>query len=72
MKRESKEKHMDEHAETEWVLSSLERSQLVLEKNKPISRRRLRGKELLLLWGLRIYVIFMMIVVLWAVWTAAH
>ncbi len=63
---------MDEHAETEWVLSSLERSQLVLEKNKPISRRRLRGKELLLLWGLRVYVIFMMIVVIWAVWTAAH
>ncbi len=63
---------MDQHTEAEWVLSSLEMSQLVRERNKPIPRRLLRGRELILLWGLRIYVIFMMMVVLWEVWIAAH
>lgn len=72
MKRESRRPKLDQQAEAEWVLASLEISQLVRERNKPIPRRRLRGIELILLWGLRIYVIFMMIVVLWEVWIAAR
>lgn len=72
MKPKSQLKQFGEHAQADWVLASLEHSQLVRERNKLIPRRRLRGRELILLWGLRIYVVFMMIVVLWEVWTAAH
>lgn len=51
-----------------WVLSSLERDQLVSFKKQPIPRRRLKTPELALLWTLRIYVVFMVIVVAYQVW----
>jgi hypothetical protein len=53
-----------------WVLSSLEHDQLVRAKKHPIPRRRLKGAELAVLWGLRIYLMFMMAVVFYQVWTA--
>jgi hypothetical protein len=62
----------DRGADNNWVLSSLEHDQLVRAKKHPIPRRRLKGAELAVLWGLRIYLLFMMAVVFYQVWTAAH
>jgi hypothetical protein len=55
-----------------WVLSSLEPDQLVEAKKHPIPRRQLKGGELALIWALRIYLLFMMAVVAYQVWTAAR
>lgn len=64
-------KHITDE-EVGWVLENLERDQLVQEKSAPVPRRRLRGGELVLVWGLRIYLIFMMVVVLWQAWAAVR
>jgi hypothetical protein len=55
-----------------WVLSSLEPDQLVKAKKHSIPRRRLKGPELVVLWALRIYLLFMMAVVGYQVWITAH
>ena len=55
-----------------WVLSSLEHDQLVKAKKHPIPRRHLKGPELAVIWVLRVYVLFMMTVVAYQVWLAAH
>jgi hypothetical protein len=55
-----------------WVLSSLEPDQLANAKKHPIPRRHLKGPELLVLWVLRLYLIFMMAVVGYQVWIAAR
>ena len=55
-----------------WVLSSLEHDQLARAKKHFIPRRHLKGPELAVLWGLRIYLLFMMAVVGYQIWTAAH
>ncbi len=54
------------------VLSSLERDQLAEVKKRHIPRRPLKAIELLVLLGLRIYLLFMMAVVFYQVWTAVH
>jgi len=54
------------------VLSSLEHDQLARARKHYIPRRHLKGPELLVLWGLRIYLLFMMAVVVYQVWTAAR
>jgi hypothetical protein len=54
------------------VLSSLEPDQLVSAKKHHIPRRHLKGPELLILWSLRLYLLFMMAVVAYQVWLAAH
>ncbi|MFY9911622.1 MAG: hypothetical protein WCF22_19435 [Candidatus Sulfotelmatobacter sp.] len=59
-------------AEQDLVLSTLEHDQLVKAKKHPIPRRHLKGPELAILWALRIYVIFMMIVVAYQFWIAAR
>jgi hypothetical protein len=59
-------------ADQELALSSLEHDQLVKAKKHFIPRRHLRGPELVVLWGLRIYLLFMMAVVGYQVWIAAH
>ncbi len=59
-------------ADQSWVLSSLEHDQLAKAKKHFIPRRQLKGYELLLLWGLRIYLLFMMAVVGYQVWVAAR
>ena len=64
-------KHITEE-EVGWVLQNLDRDQLVQEKSAPVPRRQLRGGELVLVWGLRIYLIFMMVVVLWQAWAAVR
>ncbi len=59
-------------ADQALVLTSLEHDQLVGAKKQFIPRRHLKGGELLVLWGLRAYLIFMMLVVAYQVWTAAR
>jgi hypothetical protein len=54
------------------VLSALEHDQLARAKKHPIPRRQLKGPELAVLWSLRIYLLFMMIVVVYQVWIAAR
>jgi len=54
------------------VLSSLEPDQLVGVKKHHIPRRHFNGPELVVLWSLRLYLLFMMAVVAYQVWTAAH
>jgi len=59
-------------ANQSWVLSSLEPDQLVEAKKTPIPRRHLKGPELLVLWSLRIYLLFMTTVVAYQVWLAVR
>lgn len=54
------------------ALSTLEPDQLVSAKKHPIPRRHFKAPELAVLWTLRLYLIFMMAVVAYQVWTAAH
>lgn len=56
----------------ELVLSSLELDQLAAAKKQPIPRRHLRGFEKFVLWSLRIYVLFMVAVVLYQVFSGAR
>jgi hypothetical protein len=60
----------EEPSDQSWVLSSLEHDQLVRARKHPIPRRRLKGPELLILWALRLYLLFMMAVVAYQVWIA--
>ena len=53
------------------VLSMLEHDQLAKAKKHFIPRRHLKGPELVVLWGLRLYLLFMMAVVGYQVWLAA-
>jgi hypothetical protein len=59
-------------ADQALVLSTLEHDQLVKAKKNPIPRRHLRGPQLAILWALRLYVFFMMIVVAYQFWIAAR
>ena len=54
-------------AERDLILASLERDQLAAFKKHDIPRRRLKGPELLVLWSLRIYLLFMLAVVVYQV-----
>lgn len=53
-----------------FVLQTLEHDQLVGVKRAAIPRRTLSGGELLIVWALRVYLVFMMAVVFWQAWTA--
>ena len=59
-------------SDQDLVLSSLEHDQLARAKKHFIPRRHLKGPELVVLWGLRIYLLFMMAVVGYQVWIAAR
>jgi hypothetical protein len=56
----------------ELVLSSLEPEQLTGLKKHLIPRRHLRGPEKFVMWSLRIYLLFMMVVVIYQVLTTLH
>jgi len=58
--------------EHDLVVSSLERDQLTEVKKQHFPRRKLKGSELVVLWSLRIYLLFMVAVVLYEVCTGAH
>jgi hypothetical protein len=59
-------------ADQELVLSSLEPEQLAGLKKHLIPRRHLRGLEKFVVWSLRVYLLFMMVVVIYQVWTSLH
>jgi hypothetical protein len=59
-------------SEEDLVLSTLEPDQLAEAKRKRFPRRRLKGTELLALWFLRIYLLFMIAVVIYQAWTGTH
>ena len=59
-------------ADQELALLSLEPDQLVKAKKLFIPRRHLKGPELVVLWALRIYLLFMMTVVGYQAWIAAR
>jgi hypothetical protein len=52
----------------DMVLASLERGQLAGLKRRPIARRRLTGLARVVVWSLRLYLVFMTVVVLYQVW----
>ena len=54
----------------ELVLSSLEPEQLAGLKKHFIPRRHLGGLQKFVVWSLRIYLLFMIIVVIYQVWTS--
>ncbi len=64
--------HPVSSADQTLALSSLEHDQLANAKKHPIPRRHLKGPELLVLWSLRIYLLFMITVVAYQVWIAAR
>jgi hypothetical protein len=55
----------------EQVLASLEPDQLATAKHR-FPRRILKGPEILLLWSLRLYLLFMLAVVLYQIWSAGR
>jgi hypothetical protein len=57
-------------AET-WVHEVLEPGQLSTAK-QPFGRRRLSRSTLLLLWGLRTYVLLMVVLIAFQIWNALH
>ena len=59
-------------SDQEMVLSSLDRDQLAGLTKQHIPRRHLRGIEKVVLWSLRIYLLFMAVVVIYQIWTGAH
>jgi hypothetical protein len=72
MRAEDREKNSTVSSDQELVLSSLEPDQLAALKKKPIPLRHLRGFEKVLLWSLRIYVLFMVVVVIYQVLAGTH
>jgi hypothetical protein len=59
-------------SDQELVLSSLEPEQLAGLKKHLIPRRHLKGPEKFVMWSLRIYLLFMIVVVLYQVWASVH
>jgi hypothetical protein len=59
-------------SEQTLVLLTLEPDQLAEAKKQRVPRRRLKGAELLVLWALRIYLLFMIAVVIYQAWSGAH
>ena len=59
-------------SDQQLVLSSLEPEQLAGLKKHLIPRRHLRRLEKLVMWSLRIYLLFMMVVVIYQVLTTLH
>jgi len=65
------EKQQDQDTDASSVLASLEPDQLSQAKRRHVPRRILRPSQVLLLWSLRLYLLFMLAVVIYQVWTGA-
>lgn len=53
------------------ILASLEPGQLTHEKRRQVPRRLLRPSQMFLLWSVRLYLLFMLAVVVYQVWAGA-
>lgn len=60
------------YTDQQLVLSSLEPEQLARLKKHLIPRRHLSGLEKFVIWSLRIYLLFMIVVVIYQVWASLH
>lgn len=58
--------------DSSWVMNSLEADQLSSARAEHYPRRKLTRGEILLFWGLRIYLLFMVGVVCYQVWTTTR
>ena len=61
-----------EASQDTFVTTVLEPDQLSEAHKKPVPRRQLRGPLLLVLWLMRIYLLFMIAVVVYQVWSGLH
>jgi hypothetical protein len=59
-------------AAKEMVMSTLEPGQLAGMKKQFLAKRKLTGVEVAVLWSLRIYLVFMVVVVVYKILFAAH
>lgn len=55
-----------------FVTAVLEPDQLSEAHKRPVPRRQLRGSLLVVLWLMRIYLLFMIAVVVYQVWSGLH
>lgn len=69
---ETAKSDLQDALEQELVLSSLESGQLAEAKKQHFPRRTLRGSHVFVLWSLRIYVLFMLAVVIYQVWSGGN
>jgi hypothetical protein len=60
--------HTDTPDQPDEVLASLEPEQLVAAKARSFPRRKLTASETLLLFSLRLYLIFMIAVLIYHIW----
>jgi len=72
MTSKDKEHNAITSSDQEMVLSSLEPEQLAGLKKHLIPRRHLNGPEKIVMWSLRIYLLFMIVVVIYQVLTSLH
>ena len=59
-------------SEMELVKTALEEDQLTAAKAHHFARRKLRPWEILLFWALRIYLLFMLGIVCYQIWTTVR
>lgn len=59
-------------SQDKFVTAVLEPDQLSQAHRFPVPRKHLRGRQLLVLWLLRIYLLFMIAVVVYQVWSGAR
>jgi hypothetical protein len=72
IRKEHEQQHEFSLEQTILVLSALERDQLTGGKKQRLPRRHLKGFEVATLWSLRVYLLFMMAVVVYQIWSGAR
>lgn len=58
----------EESSKESFVTAALEPDQLTLAHKRPVKRKRLQATQLVVLWLLRGYLLFMIAVVLYQAW----
>lgn len=56
------------NSQESFVTAVLEHDQLALAQKRPVTRKRLQATQLTVLWLLRVYLLFMVAVVLYQAW----
>jgi hypothetical protein len=59
-------------AAKDMIMSALERDQLAGMKKRILPKRKLTGVEVAVLWSLRVYLVFMVVVVVYKMWFVPH